>query len=227
MYNKKQEPSKDLLSCFFTECETQFRFLELEHGFHYFSGLVQYKGGRAIITPYKDHKDQTIKNGFQAMTRYEKDDDAFEIVFDDMYLSLEGYAYYNRVHRFEFSEMLEAAKRSDSAILIKKKSVSHKESLRETVKQMAAPFRSHIEHFIKPNPKLIERALTMRGKRMEHQIRSHYKTIIEESCTKAAKAFLEKNYQSVIKLLMPYERDLSAADLKKLEKAKQNCKSPV
>ncbi|GJL85763.1 MAG: hypothetical protein DHS20C02_15380 [Micavibrio sp.] len=223
MYNIEREPSEYLLACFFAECETQFRFLETKHGFKYFSGLVDYKGGRQIITPYKN---QTIENGFQAMTRYEKDDDAFEIIFDDMYLSLEGYAYYNRINRFEFSEVLEAAKKTDS-VLTGKKPVHHRDGVREAIEQIATPFKNHIKHFVAPTPKLIERALTMRGKRIEHKVRSHYEAIVQEACAKAAKAFLKKNYQSVIELLSPYERDLSAADLKKLEKAKKNCQMPL
>ncbi len=223
MYNIEREPSEYLLACFFAECETQFRFLETKHGFHYFSGLVEYKGGRQIITPYKN---QTIENGFQAMTRYEKDDDAFEIIFDDMYLSLEGYAYYNRINRFEFSEVLEAAKKTDSA-LTGKKPVHHRDGVREAIEQIAAPFKSHIQYFIDPGEKQIERALTMRNKRMEHNIRAHHETIVQEASAKAAKAFLEKNYQFVIELLSPYKKDLSAADLKKLEKAKKSCKTPT
>ena len=42
MVGMLQNNARDLLTCFFAECESGFRFLELKHGYSYMSGLVDY-----------------------------------------------------------------------------------------------------------------------------------------------------------------------------------------
>ncbi len=223
MGNKEQDSSQELLTCFFAECETQFRFLELKHDYHYFSGLVHYSDGRQVITPYKN---QSIDGVFWAATRYEKDESVFEIIFGDKDFSLEGYACFDRINRFGFEQIMDAAKKPNADIGGGRQIYSAEE-VQETLQDIAQPFKNHLQYFTRPSPKLIERALNMRGKRMQHQIYERYKSMVEDASAKAAKAFLEKDYGAVVELLLPFERDLSASDRKKLEKARAKCKESI
>ena len=105
MNKELQEPTEQLLACFFTECESQFRFLEQKYGFTYLSGLVEYRGGRQIIQPYQN---QAVEPPFQAVTRYEKDDVCLEITYGDKEQVLEPYVYFGTIYRLAAAEILMA-----------------------------------------------------------------------------------------------------------------------
>ncbi len=216
-----QISSRELLTCFFEECEVRFNFLERKHGFSYISGLVSYKGGRQIITPYKN---QDALDSFWATTRYEKDNDSFEIVFADGEFRVEGFACYNRIDRFAFTEILRAAKKPNP-VISGNPWVQHREAMQETIQQMADSFKGHAACLLDPGEKLIDRAYAMRAKQIERQIRNQYKADVKSASTKAAKAFRAKDFREVIELLSLYEKDLGPSDRKKLEKARKSFRS--
>ena len=93
-----QTGSHELLSCFFEECERQFRFLEEEHGFTYISGLLEYKKHCKLIKPYNG-KTGDLPEPFFAVTRYELDKRAIEIFYGDHNYALEVYVYPDLMQR--------------------------------------------------------------------------------------------------------------------------------
>lgn len=210
--------AKDLLACFFTECESRFRFLEQKHDFHYLSGLVRYKDGRQIITPYRN---QDVPKDFWAITRYEKDNIALEIVYGDEEFVIESYVYFQNIHRLNLSEILWAAKKDDGSVS-GNRWASREAFLRDIICNMAASVEKHKRHILNPTQKTIDRAVTMRAKRLEENIREQYKKDLEKATTIAARAFHDRDFKRVLELLSPYEKDLATADSKKLMRARKN-----
>lgn len=86
---------------------------------------------------------------------------------------------------------------------------------------MAESLKDNLQIFTDADQKIIDRARTMRSRRMKQAIYNQYKKDLKEVCARAAKAFINKNYRQVIEYLMPYEQDLPKADLKKYEIAKR------
>jgi hypothetical protein len=72
-----------------------------------------------------------------------------------------------------------------------------------------------------PNPKLVERTLTIHEKRMELAIRTQFRRDMEDAAVEAARAFRGMNWPRVIELLSPYEGHLNAATTKKLVQARK------
>ncbi len=208
---------KDLLTCFFTECEKQFRFLEQRHHFSYLSGLVKYQGGRQIITPYKGVVSEAP---FVAVTRYEKDFQAFEVSYSEDNYAVDCHFIYDHYQRLSFQEVLRAAKKS----LTLSQTAYYTASVR-TMQSVILDISETLKHgqktLLPPSEKIIERALTMREMTLEQKIREQYRKSLDMISQKAAKAFTEKDFTAVIELFQPYEMDLSASDRKKLEVAKR------
>lgn len=207
----------DLLQCFFAACEKEFRFLEQEHGYRYISGLAEYRDKYQIIVPYQN---QGITDDFLAMTRYEKDDKAFEILFSSDHFVLEGHVYYDPVNRFEISEILAAAKK-DHKGMIGGWGLSQSDVLTQTIQSMAKNLSENIGYYLKSDERLMSRALVIRNKRIEQAVRKQFKLQVTSACKQASKAFVQKNYEHVVKLLQPLEFYLDPSDLKKLKLARK------
>lgn len=207
----------DLLQCFFGECEQHFRFLEQSCGFNYISGLAEYRDNYKVIKPYHSQK---VDAGFMALTRYEKGQCAIEILFGEEHFFLEGYIYFNRVQRFELSEILAAAKKNDRNIA-GEWGLTEKTMITNTVKRISTALKDNIELYTRTDEKLLNRATIIRNKRIEQSVRKHFDTQIEEACSHAAKAFVDKDYGQVVNLLQPLAFYLNAGDLKKLRIAEK------
>ena len=192
--------------------------MEQKHGYSYLSGLVEYRQGRQIITPYNR---QNIQGPFLAVTRYEKDNQSLEILYGDKEFAIESYLYYDQVYRLSLGQMLAAVKKSDAGPT-RHWLVTHEDLIVESIAGIARTVKKQWRHFLCPTPKIIERALTIRGKLMEQAVREQHKQDIEDASREAARAFMEKDFLKVIALLVPYERHLSASDLKKLTLARRN-----
>ncbi|MCK5284996.1 MAG: hypothetical protein KAJ86_05360 [Alphaproteobacteria bacterium] len=206
-----------LLTCFFAECESAFRFLELNHGYSHISGIVNYKQGRQIIIPYKG---QSIDGCFLVVTRYEKNNHAIEIIYGGAEFMIEVYSFFDQIHRLSFSDILRATKKKN-IILNNNQWLMRESQIKYTICLMADVIEKNKTAFITPSKNFIDRALTMREKRMENLIRAQYNRDKAYVCILAAKAFLNKDYRRVIELFRPFERDLSIADKKKLRLAHQ------
>lgn len=215
-----QEPvrTQDLLTCFFSGCETSFRFLERRHGFSYCAGLATYANGRQIIRPYA-HEEVTPP--FWAVTRYEKDDTAIEIIYGDNNFSFDIFFCPDRIHRFSMSELLEASKKAKVAAE-KGHTLLDTTSLREKMNRMAQTLNAQSGLLIDIDEDTIRRAVIGRAKRMEKQIRDQFHTNLKLSLKHAAIAFAQENYRMVVSLLSPYESYLKKGDLKKLQEARES-----
>ena len=214
--------AQDLLSCFFSECERHFRFLEQKHNFGYLSGLVEYQRNYKIIKPFQDKVAlPNAREDFTAITRYERDEMAIEIGFSKIQLSIEGHVYFDPVQRFEFSEVLTAAKKHAQGIG-GDIGLTHEDMIASALEDMAKDMKTHIKYFVKPQNKLIERAQVIRSKRIEHAVREHFKTLLEDTSRDAARAFMNKDYKKVMTLLQPFEPYLPNADMKKLILARKH-----
>lgn len=207
----------DLLRGFFSECERHFRFLEQQYGYSFFCGLIEYKNNYKVIKPLND---QRVEGSFLAVTRYEKDDKAIELAYSQDQFSIEGFAFYNSIHRFELFEILSAARKSAPA-LTGDWGVTDTALIHKTIEPMAQAFEQHARILLDPNPKILERALTIRHTRLEQNIRQRHTDILKSICEEAAKAFREKNYLHVIHLLEPHKHYLKKAEIKKLERSKE------
>ncbi len=214
--------ARDLLGCFFHECERDFRFLEQKYRFGYLSGLVEYRRNVKIIKPFQNIESlANIADNFQAITRYEHKDIAIEIGFFKNKLSIEGHVYFDPVQRFSLSEVLTAAKKHCGAIG-GDEGLIREELIAQSLKSMAKSLQKHIDYFIEPSEKLIERAHMIRSKRIEQAVRQHFTTMLEDNSKEAARAFTNKDYQKVLTLLQPYEPYLGNADIKKLLLARKH-----
>lgn len=204
------------LTKFFSECESKFRFLELQHNFSYLSGLTEYKNNSKIIKPYAH---QELDNSFLAVTRYEKNETAFEITFSPSTSKLECLAYYGPILRFSLEEILIAGRRSqdagDQTLSLTVTETPH------TLAKIADTLQNNMDIFCAPSEKMIGRALTIRNARLETAIRKNFAERLKSLTFSAARAYREKNYRQVIALLNPYKNYLGAAELKKLELAKK------
>lgn len=207
----------NLLTCFFTECERQLRFLEQEHGFYYLSGLTRYHNGRQIIMPYQG---QDYTPPFFATTRYELGDLALEVTYSDETYRLEVQVFYNRIQRLQLHEILKAAKKMvwlrDQDFI-----ASSPRALKKCIERIQAVLHKHGDLVLTPSDRLLEKAQAIRDTLLEQNIREQYKKDMHQASTLAARAFLQKEFPRVIELLSPYERDLGAADLKKLDQARK------
>ena len=161
MNNKTRGSAQNLLACFFKEGENRFRFLENKHGYSVISGLVEYRQGRQIITPWRG---QAVTEPFRAVLRFEKDDQALEIFYGEKEFIIEGYAYYDRFYRLGMGEMLRAVRKGDPDTTRSWLAI-HEDLVAESMQRMAHTVKRHWKPFLRPAPKIIERALTIRSKR--------------------------------------------------------------
>ncbi len=209
--------SRDLLSCFFEECEKQFRFLERQHGFLYLSGLAEYKKNYKIIVPYLN---APVKEPFLALTRYEKDDQAIEILYGADNFTIEIFLYLDAITRLSLKDLM-LAMRIDTVFSKPLVWMTEVGMLRESLEVFAKALQQYNKKFLNPSEKLIDRALTMRGKLTEQAVRAHYEVAKNEASAKAAQAYVRKNYPLVVEVLTPFVKDLGPADLKKLKRAQE------
>ncbi len=208
----------ELLRCFFSECERNFRFLEERYGYHFICGLAEYQKNYKIIKPLNDQK---IYDSFSAITRYEKEEHAIEIVYGNEQFLIEAYTFYNPYDRFELSEILTAARRNDEE-LNGDWGVTNPDLIQKTIKRLANNLQSHARIVLDPKAKLLERAMTIRNTRLEQAIRQKHSDSIENACKDAASAFRKKDYRRVVQLLEPHKGYLKKADIKKLERARKS-----
>lgn len=206
----------ELLECFFSECERKFRFLEQKHGFGYVGGLAEYKNAYKIIKPYHG---QTISGPFLAMIRYEKDNLAFEIVYGGREMSLEFHSCYGPVHRFTPVEILLAARRT-AASFPEKRGIVQGKTIEDSLAKCSRTLEKNSKILLAPPPRLLERAYAIRRKRLEQSIRKHYRQTLEHAGRQAAKAYREKDFAKVVRILEPHRKALCKSDLKKLYLAK-------
>ncbi len=211
--NIKELPIQKLLSCFFIECEKQFRFLEDQHGFYYYSGLIESLNGHQVIRPYSG---QEIDEIFWATTRYEKDDTSFEISFGGTDLKLEMHLCYNRINRLALEEFLQAIK-------IKKKEyvsgtwLCAKSDIEKVIADIAQSVKQNLENLLEPKQRVIDKAIIIHAKRLRQKIMDDHKRNVKEASLRAAKAFCDKDYRLVIEILMPYKKYIRRSDKKKLK----------
>ena len=210
--------SHDLLTCFFQESEKQFRFLEQEHGYMYLSGLADYQKNYKIIKPYKnDFKNDQAP--FFAITRYEKPDNAIEILYGDKQHVLEVYIYPDTVTRLNLREII-AALRTDSPIMQNISYLVEKDKIKQSLTLFSQIMQTNPK-IIAPTARLVERASIMQSKLMEQGVREHLKKLVQNASILAAEAFVDKNYKKVIELLEPLEGYISVSDKKKLNIARK------
>lgn len=212
-------PPEKLLAFFFKECEREFRFLEQEHGFAYFSGLSEYRKGRWIFTPWQSQQPLS-PGGFEASTFYEKDRVTFEISFSGESHVISPRLCYDRVYRLGLEEVLKAA-RKDYLFRSYTPYASETASVEKAIHALGKTVQKNKALLTQPNPKIIERALTIREKLLEQKIREQFIRDMNEACTAAARAFMNKDYRRAIELFTPYETHLSFAHLKKLDLARR------
>lgn len=186
----------------------QFRFLESRHGFAAFSGLASYERGRQIIRPF--YKKSAPPPEAMAVARYEKNDNAIELIYDGRDYSLSGFALYNRIDRLSLADIAQSA-RADAQSLTGKSGLCSGEQIKERIHDMAQAFRRHARLLTAPDPKLVEQARIERAERIQAQIYARYTENMEFACRQAALAFAEKDYRRVVELLSIFERHLDRA----------------
>ena len=203
----------ELLTCFFSECERQFRFLEEDYGYMSFKGLTNYKKNCKITKPYSPQTD--APEPFFATARYEYRRHAIEIMYGDLQYILEINVYPNMIDRFSFRDLLDARQKMlpalDNLFYIKKplQIIGGLQLFSQMIQKDPS--------LIQPSERDIQRANVMKNKLIEQNVREHFKNIVADACVEAAQAFLNKNYLAVINLLEPFEDYLGKADLKKLK----------
>lgn len=224
MKNIKMLDSNRLLACFFSDCENQFRFLEDEHDYSYFSGIVTYRHNHKIIVPCKNPEEEA--HPFVACARYEHKDWAIEILFDEENMKIDQRFYHKGIHRFSKDDLLKSAKKTCSFKALDKP-VVNEQSIYDTSAEFADFLKRYQNWVLDPNDKFIERALTMKERLLEQQIRQKFEKDMRDISEMAAKAFMQKNYKKVIRLLMPYKQTLTGADQKKLTQARDNIEASI
>lgn len=219
MYNNTASEAHDNnLSCFFTMCEHEFRFLEVDHDFSYFSGLLEYIKGRHVLRPCNP---KTIHGqSFDAATIYDNGKQTLEITYNGETSVLDFFVCYNRINRFALAEIISAARWSFPPKTQRLFSPDV-ETLKTDIAAVAQIAKKNRAMMTDPDPKIIERTLTIREKKMEQQIRAQFRRDTDEARAQAAKAFVAKDYVRVIMLLTPYENYLDSGSAKKLTQARK------
>ncbi|MFK7840304.1 MAG: hypothetical protein AB8B83_08250 [Bdellovibrionales bacterium] len=210
--------SHALLSCFFQECESQFRFLEETHGFLYLSGLAEYQSHYKIIKPYSNQLKDT-PYPFYAITRYERDNQAVEIFYGDHNYALEVFIYPDSMRRLNLQDIVSAIRQETSgnknlSYLTEEQNISH------SLEWFSKIIESNPK-ILNPNEKLIKKTETMRERLLEQSVRSHLEALVTKASARAAKAFTRKDYSLVVEILSLYKDFLNRSDLKKLQIAQE------
>ena len=218
MNRVEQGSSESLLTCFLRESETHFRFLELEGGFHYYSGLVHTQKGRQLVVSYRPG--DSIPVPFTAITRYERERQSIEIIYYEDRFSLECYLSPDGMSRITLDEFLKAVKKTDR-LMLKPPLALQPDGLTSAIQFLSGQIKEHVDNATFMNAKVFERALSIREKLLEQGIREQYERQMQHISTEAARAFLHKDFPKVVALFRPYERHLSPADLKKLDLARR------
>jgi hypothetical protein len=211
------ENTEALLTCFFTGCEEHFGFLNI-HGFSFVSGLSEYRKGRRVFTPFC--APCTITAPFEAVALYEKNGTSFEIAYSGEHYTLDFHICYGHVHRFLLRDVFKAA-RKPAFMKLDSPRAPTIAALENALQNAGKTVRKNTHVITEPNPKLIERTLTMHEKLVEEKVRAHYRRDMDQATQLAARAFAAKDYTRVIEILSPYERGLNAASLKKLDLARK------
>lgn len=212
-----------LLRCFFSQCERKFRFLEERHGYNFFYGLVEYRKNFKLIKAVESYD---ISGSFQAIVRYEKDEQALEMLYGSEQFQIEGYAYYNAIDRYTFSEILKAS-RKQTDMFQSDWGLTDPKLIEKTVSQFAYAVEKNARVLLDSNPKVLERANTIRNALLEQTIRQYHAEMLKRISEDAARAFREKNYRRVIELLNPHKEHLKKAELKKLQRAEELLRTPA
>ena len=210
--------SHALLTCFFEECESQFRFLEEEHGYLYFSGLMEYKGNYKLIKPYNEEIENPEKP-FYAVTRYERNNQAIEVFYGDQNYILEIFVYPDAIQRFSIRDLISAA-RGDMTRNKAATYLTEARNIADSLKWFSNAMRDNPK-VLQPSERLVERASVMRDTLLEQGVRSHLDKLIKNASQRAAEAFAKKDFSQVIDILTPFEDYLSSADNKKLRIARE------
>lgn len=202
----------ELLTCFFSECEKQFRFLEEDYGYMSFKGLTSFKRNCKVTKPYS--RASGAPDPFFATARYELHKHAIEIMYGDLQYIMEVNVYPDPINRLSFRDILAAKQKALPAL-------DNLFYIKETPKiigaiQLFSQMMQKDPSLITPNDRTIERANVMKNKLIEQNVREHFKKNVADACIEAAQAFLNKNYLAVVNLLEPFESYLGKADLKKL-----------
>lgn len=195
-----------------------FRFLELQYGFQYISGLVHAQKGRQLIAPYQPG--HAIPIPFTAVTRYEKDRQSIEVLYHEDRFTLECYLSQRGMARVTLDEFLKAAKKTGS-LRQKPPLAMQPEGLTASIAQLSQTIQAHINDIVVTHERTFERALIIREKLLEQGIREQYDRAMQQVSAEAARAFLHKDFPKVVALFRPYERDLTPADQKKLDLARR------
>lgn len=206
------------MTCFFEECESQFRFLEEKHGYLYLSGLAEYQSHYKIITPYKN-----VRSGpetpFFAVTRYERDNQAIELFYGDKNYALDVYIYPDSIRRFSLQDIIAAARKNPSEYN-HMSYLTEKDMIAQSLEWFSTSMRKHPQ-ILSPGEKLMKRAEVMRERILEQSVRAHLETLIRTASERAAEAFVAKDYGLVVEILSLYQDHLSRSDLKKLRIARE------
>lgn len=216
MNDSSDSPVAGLLKCFFSECEQKFRFLEQRYGFEYISGLAEYKNTYRIIKPYHD---QEVQDPFLAMARYEKGTRAFEVIYGGEDMILEFHSCHDRILRFTPAEILAAARRYSGAMSGSRR-VEDSGKIESILTRFSKALEKHPKILLDPPFHIIERAQSIRHKHLEQALRKHYRQVIDQACKQAARAYRERDFPKVVRILEPHKTALGSADLKKLHLAR-------
>lgn len=214
-------PAGELLRCFFSECERQFRFLEERYSFSFLYGLVEYKNNFKLI---KAVPNQDVDVPFQAIVRYEKDTRAIELLYGGEQFQIDAYIYYDPIDRFSFPEILKAS-RKDVGVPVGDWGVTDSERVKKTTGEMAQVVDQYARILLDPSEKVLSRAKTMREALLEQAVRQRHAEILDVIAEDAATAYRKKDFRKVIELLKPHEPHLKKAELKKLQRAQTFLKS--
>lgn len=206
---------EDLVAHFFECCDGSFDFLCKDYDFKKYNGMVAFHGGRKIIQPFKPRKKDEPQ---LVICRLEKNEIAIELTYDNEHMLLDSYIYFDFVNRFSLKDIANAAKKNrlefggdfviSSPVLITKE-----------VERVASSINKEPQIFTQYDDKLVERALNIRSKQMEHAIREQHKQDLSTAIEKAAKAYREKDYRRVVELYKPFEPYLKLSDKKKYQRA--------
>ena len=211
------ENTEALLTCFFTGCAEHFGFLH-DHGFNSVSGLSHYQKGRRILSPFC--APSNIAPPFEAATLFERDETAFEISYGGEHYTLNLHVCYAHVHRFLLRDVFQAA-RKPMASKLDTVRVPNIKSLENALENSAKTVRKNADFITDLNPKILERTLVIHDKLVEEKIRAQHQRDVEETERQAAKAYATLDYTRVVEMLTPYERYISAASAKKLDRARK------
>ena len=188
------------------------------------SSYTGYPGVSSLISRRHEDLDGRF---FWWINRFIVDDTTFDVAYGDKEFLIETKLFYAGIRdRFAPWEILSAAQVDEPLVVSGETWVLSPDFITRVISRISNGIRQHWDILHKPTPKIIDRALVLRGKRMIFAQEEQRHQDRKRAEIKVSTAFHAGNYAKAKQLLLPFKDDveLTPASIKILEIIKKKLK---